>query len=64
MQNVEGLVNWIILFFVVLVIMLNFSECVFKYILMGNYDSVKVIVIVDGVIDIMIICKVCDGYDG
>lgn len=63
-QNVEGSVNWTTSPSVALATTSNPSERVLKYTSMGNHDSVKVTVTVDGVTDTMTICKVRDGHDG
>ncbi|EOX3336881.1 fibronectin type III domain-containing protein [Vibrio cholerae] len=63
-QNVEGSVTWTTSPSVALATTSNPSERVLKYTSMGNHDSVKVTVTVDGVTDTMTICKVRDGHDG
>lgn len=63
-QNVEGSVKWTTSPSVALATTSNPNERVLKYASMGNHDSVKVTVTVDGVTDTMTICKVRDGHDG
>ncbi len=63
-QNVEGSVKWTTSPSVVLATTSNPNERILKYASMGNHDSVKVTVTVDGVSDTMTICKVRDGHDG
>ncbi|OEA54969.1 hypothetical protein BBM65_14950 [Vibrio parahaemolyticus] len=63
-QNVEGSVKWTTSPSVALATTSNPNERILKYASMGNHDSVKVTVTVDGVTDTMTICKVRDGHDG
>ncbi|EGR2258341.1 fibronectin type III domain-containing protein [Vibrio parahaemolyticus] len=63
-QNVEGSVKWTTSPSVALATTSNPNERVLKYASMGNHDSVKVTVTVDGVTDTVTICKVRDGHDG
>ncbi|EJN2405283.1 fibronectin type III domain-containing protein [Vibrio parahaemolyticus] len=63
-QNVEGSVKWTTSPSVALATTSNPNERILKYASMGNHDSVKVTVSVDGVTDTMTICKVRDGHDG
>ncbi|HCG7966129.1 hypothetical protein CGK09_18895 [Vibrio parahaemolyticus] len=63
-QNVEGSVKWTASPSVALATTSNPNERILKYASMGNHDSVKVTVTVDGVTDTMTICKVRDGHDG
>ncbi|MCG6363522.1 fibronectin type III domain-containing protein [Vibrio fluvialis] len=63
-QNVEGSVTWTASPSVALATTSNPNERVLKYASMGNHDSVKVTVTVDGVTDTVTICKVRDGHDG
>ncbi|EHO8532967.1 fibronectin type III domain-containing protein [Vibrio parahaemolyticus] len=63
-QNVEGSVKWTTSPSVALATTSNPNERILKYASMGNHDSVKVTVSVDGVADTMTICKVRDGHDG
>lgn len=63
-QNVEGSVTWAASPSVALATTSNPNERVLKYTSMGNHDSVKVTVTVDGVTDTVTICKVRDGHDG
>ncbi|ELA6801746.1 fibronectin type III domain-containing protein [Vibrio parahaemolyticus] len=63
-QNVEGSVKWTTSPSVALTTTSNPNERVLKYASMGNHDSVKVTVTVDGVTDTVTICKVRDGHDG
>ncbi|EOI1043209.1 fibronectin type III domain-containing protein [Vibrio parahaemolyticus] len=63
-QNVEGSVTWTASPSVALATTSNPNERVLKYTSMGNHDSVKVTVTVDGVTDTVTICKVRDGHDG
>ncbi|HFQ4926321.1 TPA: fibronectin type III domain-containing protein [Vibrio vulnificus] len=63
-QNVEGSVKWTTSPSISLSSTSNPNERVLKYASIGNHDSVKVTVTVDGVTDTMTICKVRDGHDG
>ncbi|HCH1879156.1 fibronectin type III domain-containing protein [Vibrio parahaemolyticus] len=63
-QNVDGSVTWTASPSVALATTSNPNERVLKYTSMGNHDSVKVTVTVDGVTDTVTICKVRDGHDG
>ncbi|HCH6576576.1 TPA: fibronectin type III domain-containing protein [Vibrio parahaemolyticus] len=63
-QNVEGSVKWTASPSVALATTSNPNERILKYASMGNHDSVKVTVTVDGVTDTMTICTVRDGHDG
>ncbi|EOG7622562.1 hypothetical protein ACLINB_004432, partial [Vibrio parahaemolyticus] len=63
-QNVEGSVKWTTSPSVALATTSNPNERVLKYASMGNHNSVKVTVTVDGVTDTVTICKVRDGHDG
>ncbi|EIA0796267.1 fibronectin type III domain-containing protein [Vibrio parahaemolyticus] len=63
-QNVEGSVKWTTSPSVALATTSNPNERVLKDASMGNHDSVKVTVTVDGVTDTVTICKVRDGHDG
>ncbi|HCH6248266.1 TPA: fibronectin type III domain-containing protein [Vibrio parahaemolyticus] len=63
-QNVEGSVTWAASPSVALATTSNPNERILKYASMGNHDSVKVTVTVDGVTDTVTICKVRDGHDG